>query len=235
MTSIPISIRRSFAWIALATLSGASLAVIWTVLRPSQPRSPVVRSVPRDPRAVEGRVVWADGRPAAGARVLMNPLQPNQGVSETVADEAGVSRFVGVPNWTYAITARMLDSHDPLRDRAIGHLEPVAASAPRVDVELARLMPIRGTVVDTSNQPVKGVHVQVTGSSPLVPFLHKYGFETEDDGRFEVWAPEGEQASLEAVRQTRVYDMGTIVGPTVRLEGVLPGTEAIVVRMPDER
>ncbi len=235
MTSIPISIRRTFEWVALAAVAGTSLLVIFATVRPSEPRASTERPAPKDPRRIEGGVLWADGQPARGARVSMVALHPDQGLSETVADEAGRFRFVGVPNWTYSITARMLDSRDPLRVTAIGHLESVAVSTPRVEVALARLLPIRGTVVDATNRPVSGVHVQITGSSALVPLLPRDGLETQEDGRFEVWAPEGARASLGAVRQSWFGDMGVELGPTVLLNGVEPGAEGIVLRMPDER
>jgi hypothetical protein len=229
MTSIPISIRRKIAWIVLATVAGASLLAIFVALRPT------VRRVTRDPTVIEGRVVWSDGTSAGGARVEIVAVQADQRSSETVADEAGLFRFVGFSTRSCAITAQILDTSGPVpRITALGHLEPVHPAAAPCEVRLVRLLPMRGRVVDSGNRPVRSVHVRVTGSGALIPFLPKDGRETEVDGRFEVYAPEGDVVSLEGTQRSSFQDIVTEVGPTARWTG-MPGTDEIVLWMPNER
>jgi hypothetical protein len=237
MTSIPISMRRGLAWVALATVAGLSVLVIVAAWPRSgtEPASLGVRAAGSEFGAFTGRVVWPDGKSAGGARVTIVPLRSDHGSSETVADEEGVFRFVGFSTQGCAITARVLDTRGPLpRITAIGHVEPVHPSAPPCDVALARLLPIRGTVVDTANLPLRSVHVQVTGSSVLLPFVPRDDRDTEEDGRFEVFAPEGAPVTLEGIRRSFFEDIVTEFGPTGRWTG-MPGSEGVVLPMPDER
>ena len=72
--------------------------------------------------AMEGRLIDADGRPAAGVRLVRswNWAWPNQqGQDETTTDENGAFRFPAITG--RSLTARLLPHEPSIRQRIIAH------------------------------------------------------------------------------------------------------------------
>jgi hypothetical protein len=236
------TIHRHSTAIALGALAAAATLAVTAAMRfRSEGRSAPVRGDSadgtRNPTALHGRVRWPDGRAAGGARVSLYPSDAGLGDSEIVADADGTFRFTVVPSTTYSVAARIFDTHGPLpKITAVAQLDRLRGGDREIDLTLVRLLPIRGTVVDSAKRPLSDVLVEAkapVGSVLELPGRQQRGLSAAG-GRFEVWVVEGDAVDLEAVRQSAHYDMITEVGPRVRLSGIRPGADDVVVSMPDD-
>lgn len=159
-------------------------------------RPVIVRLKPGD--SVGGLVVDVEGRPVAGARVIVARVQATSG-------EDGAFRVVGLKAGQAEL--RVYPPQGYCRPAG----SPVNVGDSAIRFVLHRASTLRGRVLDVDLKPVAGARVQVTGGPPCRPAWAT----TDDSGVFSLHeVPEGQRVRVE------------VVSPSGRLvrEGVLAGT-----------
>ena len=218
----------------LAACAGAgALAVVAALRLRTTPPSATTRPAPPSDAGLYGHVRWADGRDAGGARVSIDPVDPGLGGSVILVEANGSFRFHGAVRGAYSVGASVLDTGGlQPRMTACSRHDRVWAFTGPVEITLVRLLPIRGTVVDSANRPLADIEIEAT--APEGWGWPSRGATSNSAGRFEVWAPEDFPVDVEGVRVDWFNDMGNRHGPIGRVAGVHGGTDGVILSMPDE-
>jgi RNA polymerase sigma factor (sigma-70 family) len=184
----------------------------------SKPRAePVLTGAPtvtlQRARQVRGRVVLADtGRPAPGA--LLSVYMGGGSASGVTADAEGRFTLDGLPPGSWRLEA-IPTRADPEYVATSVTLDAAAdVRRPEQNIRLPRGTPVSGRVVDAeSRRGIAGVCVSYeTGGCPLAGHT---GAQTEGDGSFRMFAPEG-QGTLVAHADTHDYPQAAGQPVTVR-------------------
>jgi protocatechuate 3,4-dioxygenase beta subunit len=144
-----------------------------------------------------GKVLDAEGKPAAGMRVSVSPIG-GQASDSTTTDGKGNFRFEHILPGTVTVTAsggqgvfgsgsgRGGDTNMEVR------LRPPGGSSSG-----SSLATITGTVLDTNGMPAEGVLVMTVPGMPSIPGRAQPEVKTDEQGAFSVqWQPLGVSSSL---------------------------------------
>ncbi|MFI5457976.1 MAG: carboxypeptidase regulatory-like domain-containing protein [Isosphaerales bacterium] len=179
---------------------------------------------------IEGRVVDADGKPVAGARVLSADHERAIQIDDfAVSTDAGGRFRTGQVNAGEWFLVAIAKGHAPGDQRV-----KIGAAVPQVEITLGRPRTLKGRVVDPDGKPVAGAFVNPDtwrGHRCLRAFLW-----TDADGRFR-WddAPNDElivdvnQTGYRGVFQQHVApsseDVVFTLKPSLRIQGTVRDAE----------
>jgi protocatechuate 3,4-dioxygenase beta subunit len=148
------------------------------------PTGEPVRIVLQPSSAVEGKVVDGDGKPVAGARILIFPIDRRGGsfqVSDGTSDDSGAFRIEDVsPGASEArVTALRF------QPAYVANLEiRPGQDLKGVEIVLAAGAAVEGRVLSPSGRPVAGARVEVVEAEESRLFMMQASAETDGDGRY---------------------------------------------------
>lgn len=147
-------------------------------------------------RVLDARVVYDDGRPAPGVRLLARGSFKDHrwdDGSRGVTDRDGRARVVLGEGDSYRITARPADG-EPYLARDLDLDWPTGSLRQEREIKLRRGVPVRGRLVEAgSGRPVAGARVEYLQVHRDNPLWIGYGAEAPSgpDGTFAVVVPRG--------------------------------------------
>ena len=147
-------------------------------------------------RVFEARVVYEDGRPASGVRLLARGTFKDHRWDEGsrgVTDAEGRARIVLGEGDSYSVTARPAEG-EPYLSRDVDLDWPSGSLRQEKEIKLRRGVPVRGRLVESpSGRPVAGALVEYLQVHRDNPLWIGYGAEVASgpDGRFEIVVPRG--------------------------------------------
>lgn len=194
----------------------AGFASVWeTVSADGRPR--LTRDVALAPEArAHGRVLGADGIPVAGVTVH---VVSDVGGASAHSDRSGRFDLGGLA----AGAARWLTSH-PSIARVEGTCTLVRGASTAIAITLAPTARIVGRVVDEAGHGLEGWRLSAQAGAG-----GRHDATTDSDGAFTL-AVRGDDAWTVRVREPQ----GSLPLPIPGLDAVRPGTEPLLIRVPDD-
>ncbi|NOJ94717.1 carboxypeptidase regulatory-like domain-containing protein [Corallococcus coralloides] len=172
------------------------------------------------------RVVGPEGQPVSGAQV--NVWRADQSPSYAqpgTTDAQGTGRLLLKPGW-YGTEVQARGFVTAFRE----DIRIAPESAPRLELTLARSVPLAGRVVDAEGKPVSGVRLRFASANATVPFVQAVSGE---EGQFNLEGAAAGEGLLYSDKEGWSWQRLKVTTPQPELTVVMGRLSSLLVRVVD--